>query len=86
MTAPAAGHRGGKLAGRVEPEHREREMTTVTARAKAFGGEGIRTHRFAVDPDTGLVRVWDDVAGHYTACHSLSASATRRIRKLAETH
>ena len=71
-------------------------MTTVTARAKAFGGEGIRTHRFAVDPDTtlpmtgqrvpGLVRVWDDVAGHYTACHSLSASATRRIRKLAETH
>ena len=57
-------------------------MTTVTARAKAFRGEGIRTHQFAVDPDTTLVRVWDDVAGHYTACHSLSASATRRIKRI----
>ena len=68
-------------------------MKTVTARAKAFSGEGVREHRFAIDPDTilpmtqqrvpGLIRVWDGVAGHYTACHSLSDSAKRRIRKLA---
>lgn len=68
-------------------------MTIVTARAKAFSNEGVREHRFAIDPDVilpmsgqrvpGLIRVWDDVAGHYTTCHSLSESAKQRIRKLA---
>jgi len=57
-------------------------MTTeLTARAKAFSAEGIRTHRFQIDGKT--VRVWDDVAGYYTTCHSLSKSAVRRIIKLA---
>ena len=61
-------------------------MTTtieIGARAKAFSHEGVKTHRFAVDAD-GTVRVWDDIAGHFTLCHSLSQSAERRIRKLAE--
>lgn len=50
----------------------------VIARAKAFSGEGVRSHKFSVSPDN-TVRVWDDVAGHYTTCHCLSAAAMRRI-------
>ena len=57
-------------------------MTYVTARAAAFSHTGIRTHKFAVD-SSGVVRVWDSVAAHYTTCHSLSESAQRRIRTLA---
>ena len=57
-------------------------MKEITARAKAFSRESIREYKFAVDAD-GTVRVWDSVAGHYTTCHSLSASAIRRIVKLA---
>lgn len=53
-----------------------------TARAKAFSSEGVREHRFLVDGAT--VRVWDNVAGHYTTCHSLGESAIRRLRKIAE--
>lgn len=64
-----------------------RDMATdtdrkVTARAKAFSTQGIREHRFLVDAD-GTVRVWDDIAGHYTLCHALSPAAERRIRRLA---
>lgn len=68
--------------------------TEVTIRARAFSGEGIRTHRCRVDADSvlpmtgavvhGLIRVWDSVAGHYTTCHSLSDSAKRRARAEAE--
>jgi hypothetical protein len=54
----------------------------ITARAKAFSNEGIKTHKFSVDAD-GTVRAWDSVAGHFTTCHSLSKSAEARIRKLA---
>jgi hypothetical protein len=60
-------------------------MTTtvkIEARARAFCGEGVRTHKFEVEPD-GTVLVWDSVAGHYTLCHSLSDSAQARIRRLA---
>ena len=54
----------------------------INARAKAFSGQGIRSHRFHVDSD-GTVRVWDAIAGYYTSCHSLSRSTEARIRKLA---
>lgn len=54
----------------------------IEARAKAFSSEGVGTYRFSVESD-GTVRVYDDVAGHYTLCNSLSESAKRRIRKLA---
>ena len=57
-------------------------ITKITARAKAFSNEGIKTHQFSVDAD-GTVRVWDSVAGHYTRCHILSKSAETRLRKLA---
>ena len=58
-------------------------MTTqyITIRAHAFTGEGIRAQRVSVDDD-GTIRVYDSVAGYYTTCHSLSASAQRRIRAL----
>jgi hypothetical protein len=58
------------------------KTTYVTARAKAFLSEPVRSCRFAVDAD-GTVRVYDSVAGHYTFCHALSASAQRRIAALA---
>lgn len=56
----------------------------ITARAKAFSGEGVREHIFSVDLADKNVRVWDSVAGHYTTCHSLTASAKSRVLKLAE--
>ena len=59
-------------------------MTThiyTTARARFFGGH-IETRRVQVDPD-GYVWVWDDVAGHYTTCHSLSPRALARIVRRA---
>ncbi len=57
-------------------------MKTITAKAKAFSSEPVKTHTFAIDAD-GTVRVWDSVACHYTSCHSLSKSAIIRIRKIA---
>jgi hypothetical protein len=35
-----------------------------------------------VSPD-GSVRLWDDVAGHYTLVHSLNASQQSRLRRVA---
>jgi len=39
---------------------------------------GSRTR--ATCDDRGVVRVWDSVAGHYTVCHSLSATQERYVR------
>ncbi len=54
-------------------------LATTTVR-NAFATE-TGTYRAQVDTD-GTVRVWDSVAGHYTRCHSLTAtqiaSAQRR--------
>ena len=57
--------------------------TTITARARAFAGRPIEECRCRVDAD-GAVLVWDSVAKHYTRCHSLTASAQRRIRRLVK--
>jgi hypothetical protein len=57
--------------------------TIVTTRAKAFAGQGVQTIQALVEGD-GTVRVYDDVAGYYTTCHSLSERAQARIRKLAQ--
>jgi len=54
----------------------------VTARVRAFTGRGLETLRCRVEAD-GTVRVWDDIAGHYTICHILTPSAQRRVRRLA---
>lgn len=58
------------------------DTTEITARARAFSGEGINTHKFSISTD-GTVRVWDRVAGHYTTCHAMSAATQARLRKLA---
>lgn len=55
----------------------------ITARAKAFSGEGIRQHKFALDT-AGTVRVWDAIAGYYTRCHAMSKATESRIRNLAK--
>jgi hypothetical protein len=51
----------------------------LTVRCNAFGK--IETHSVMVE--AGSVLVYDSIAGHYTRCHSLSASACQRICKLA---
>ena len=53
----------------------------ITIRAKAFSREGVRANRVMVED--GVVTVWDSVAGYYTSCHILSASAIRRALKAA---
>jgi hypothetical protein len=57
-------------------------MKTITMRCRAFAGYGVAVHKVAVDC-RGVVRVWDPVAGHYTTCHSMSASAMKRARQRA---
>lgn len=60
--------------------YRESELTV---RCKAFSADGVRENRVSVD-SAGIVRVYDDVAGHYTVVHSLSAGAESRIRRMAQ--
>jgi hypothetical protein len=55
-------------------------MITFSARAKAFSGQRVQAHKFALEGNT--VRVWDTIAGHYTSCHALSPSTQRRLVKL----
>lgn len=47
-------------------------------RGRAFGGK-LETLYIEVD-DQGVVRVWDDVAGCYTTCHSMSEREQARAR------
>ncbi len=53
----------------------------ITARAKAFTGESIRSHKFLVRGNE--VKVWDSIAGYYTSCHAMSAATLARIAKIA---
>jgi hypothetical protein len=52
----------------------EAEITMVT---KAFTCEARQTYRLKVDLADCSVRVWDDVARHYTLCHALTAGSVR---------
>ena len=54
----------------------------LVARCRPWAHRMLVNARIAVEPD-GSVLVWDSIAGHYTLCHSLGASAVRRIRRLA---
>ena len=55
----------------------------VSLRCRPWPQHGrIREHRLLVDVD-GTVRVWDDVGGYYTRCHSLCSNACRRARQAA---
>ena len=55
----------------------------LEAKVKAFTGQPWRSHKLSVSQD-GTVRVWDDVAGHYTTCHCMSAATQTYIRHLAD--
>ena len=50
-------------------------------RCRPWAGLGVVSARVSVEQD-GSVLVWDSVAKHYTRCHSLGASAVRRIRRM----
>ena len=52
-------------------------------RGKVFAGRGVQTADVRVD-DKKAVRVWDEVAGHWTTCHSISERNLREIRKAAQ--
>ena len=54
----------------------------VTLRARAFTGSKLENVRCLVYAN-GEVRVWDSVAGHYTACHILTDRARKHAKKLA---
>lgn len=56
----------------------------VVVKAKAFSGEGARNHRFRVDLSDNEIRVWDRVAGYFTNCNCLSASARKGIIEWAK--
>ena len=53
----------------------------ITMRCKAFFGRPVGDYSLSVEPD-GTIRVWDDIACHYTLMHSLSVSSTRRALSL----
>ena len=49
-------------------------------RCKPFSAFPMAEYSVRVDADDS-VRVWDDIAGHYTRCHSLSVASQRRIAR-----
>ena len=49
-------------------------------RGRVFGRR-VSTEDVAVDPATGVVRAYDDVAGHWTTCHSITDRGLREIRR-----
>lgn len=59
------------------------ERIVTVASGRAFSGSSQWGYRAKVDAD-GTVRVYDDVAGHYTTVHSLTPRQIARVRKLAE--
>ena len=54
--------------------------TVITFRCKAFGK--LDNHKVMVDSD-GTVRVFDEVKGYYSTCHSMSTSAKRKAYRQA---
>ena len=57
----------------------------VETRAEADWGAGdpMRSYRDVLVDDDGTVRVWDDVAGHYTLWHRLTEAQIAEARRLA---
>ena len=76
---PQAGNSRLKPRWRVVSEERE-----FVARCKPWKSEGVRENKILVDSD-GDVRVWDEIAGHYSFCHSLSPAQIRRLRRIARS-
>lgn len=51
-------------------------------RCVAFTNTKTANHSFAVD-SAGNVRVWDDVAGHFTTCHILTEKQIASVKAKA---
>ena len=66
---------------RIRPRSDGAEVL-MCARCRAFRGERVRLNTILVD-SVDTVRVWDSIAGHFTACHSLTDWHTARIRSAA---
>lgn len=80
MTSPSGTkRRPGSVGVRVNRKGEEMK-SEMTVRAKAFTGYGAEWVRVMVEDD-GSVLVYDDIAGYFTRCHSLSPAAERRIRR-----
>jgi hypothetical protein len=58
-------------------------MKIIEAKAKLFGERAPRLHKFMVDADR-TIRVWDDVAKHYTRCYTLPKHAVARLVRKAK--
>ena len=67
---------------RRAPRIGDQIMTRIIAIAKPFAAFQRGKYEFSVSDD-GTISVWDDVAGYYTTCHSLSEAAQRKIGKVA---
>lgn len=61
----------------MKNQSRQSTEKEVTVRARAFSGQGIKSHRMLIAD--GAVKVYDPIAGYYTSCHSLSAASVKRI-------
>ncbi len=57
--------------------HRRTDMTQQTTTIRAWGqsSQAYAEH----DGHTIVVRVWDEIAGHYTVCHSLTPAQMQRV-------
>ena len=55
---------------------------TLTVRTGTAFTNGPIGYRASVD-NTGVVRAWDSVAGHWTLCHALTDEQQRYIRARA---
>lgn len=53
----------------------------LTVRCKPFCNEPTHLHQLTLDTD-GTIRVYDDIAGHYTVVHTLSERELNRIRRM----
>ncbi len=58
------------------------DVAQMEFRGRVFSGHGIETTDVRVD-NCGNVRAWDDIAGHWTTCHSITARNQRAIRRAA---
>ena len=70
----------GDLAGAADIDgilDRRNGRARFCAVERAFSGKPRREHLFLVEGD--VVRVWDEAAGYFTRCHSLSTAARRRL-------
>jgi len=60
-------------------------IKTYTSKSgRAFNSDATNQGYRAIVEADGTVRVWDSVAGHYTACHSLTPRQIANIKAKAK--